>query len=130
MSVYDELLQLHIQLDAGADADAMEIDELTTQLRRQLLGLDVESVDRIPAGDAPPGTRAVEVMALGGLLITLTKSPELLKMVASVIQSWVASRSGRSVEVQIAGDTLKVSGVSSEEQQRLINFFVAQQHVR
>ena len=126
----DELLQIGLQLRAGADADPEEIDELTAQFRRQLLNLDVESVDRVPAGEAPPGTRGVDVMVLGGLLVTLTKSPELLKMAIGVVQSWVAGRQGRTVELQIAGDTLKVSGVSSEEQQRLINLFVERHALR
>src|SRR5437588_10102363 len=120
----DDRLQLGIQLDAGADADEHEMDELTARLRRQLLELDVESVDRVRAGEAPPGTRGLDVMVLGGLLVTLSKSPELLKMVTGVVQSWVAGRQGRSVELQVAGETLKVTGVSSEEQQRLINLFV------
>lgn len=120
----NELLYIGLQLDAGADADAQELDELTAQLRRQLLEFDVESVDRVRAGEAPPGTRGLDVMVLGGLFLTLSKSPELLKVVMGVVQSWVAGRQGRSAELQIASDTLKVSGISSEEQQRLIDLFV------
>src|ERR1700686_4435895 len=106
-----DLVQVSLQLEAGADADEQEIDALTARLRRQLLELDVESVDRVRAGEAPPGTRAVDVMVLGGLFMTLTKSPELLKMVTGVVQSWVTGRPGRSVELQINGDSLKVTGI-------------------
>jgi hypothetical protein len=120
----DEVLQVGLQIDAGADADEQELEELTARLRRQLLELDVESVERVRADEAPPGTRAVDVMMLGGLLVTLGKSPDLLKMVTGVVQSWVAGRQGRSVELQIGGDTLKVSGVSSDEQRQLIALFV------
>ena len=125
----DDRLQLGIQLDAGADADEQELDEVTAQLRRQLLELEVESVDRVRAGEAPAGTRGVDPMVLGGLLVTLGKSPELLKMVTSVVQSWMAGRQGRSVELQIAGDTLKLTGVSSAEQRQLIALFV-ERHAR
>jgi hypothetical protein len=42
-------------------------------------------------------------MVLGGLLVTLTKLPGLLKMVTGVAQSWVVGRQGRSIELQIGG---------------------------
>jgi hypothetical protein len=57
-------------------------------------------------------------------MVTLAQSPELFKALANVLQSWLGSRPARSVELQIGGDTLKVSGVSSDEQQRLIQLFV------
>jgi len=120
----DDLLQVGLQIDAGADADEQEIEDLTAQLRGQLLELDVESVNRVRAGDAPPSTRAVDVMVLGGLFVTLSKSPELLKMITGVVQSWVTGRPGRSVELQINGDSLKVTGVSSDQQRQLIALFV------
>jgi hypothetical protein len=120
----DDLLQLRLQLDGGSDVDEDETEDLTARLRRQLLELDVQSVDRVRAGEVPPGTRALEVMVLGGLLVTLSKSPELLKMVTGIVQSWVTGRPGRSVELQINGDSLKVSGISSDQQQQLIALFV------
>jgi hypothetical protein len=120
----EDLLHLGLQLDAGADADEQEIEESTARLRRQLLELDVESVDLVRAGEAPPGTRAADIMILGGLLVTLSKSPELLKMATGVVQSWVAGRPGRSVELQINGDSLKVTGISSDQQRELIAMFV------
>ena len=120
----DDLLQLRLQLDGGDDVDQDEIEDLTARLRRQLLELDVQSVGRVRAGEVPPGARALDVMVLGGLLVTLSKSPELLKMVTGVVQSWVTGRPGRSVELQINGDSLKVTGISSDQQRELIAMFV------
>jgi hypothetical protein len=117
-------LAIVVRLTAEGEADAEAVDALTSQLRRQLLELDVDSVVPITAAAAPPGTRAGEEVVLGSLLVTLAKSPELFKALASVLQSWLGPRPARSVELQIGGDTLKVSGVSSDEQQRLIQLFV------
>jgi hypothetical protein len=64
------------------------------------------------------------VLALGGLVVSLAKSTELLKAVVGVIQSVVAARPGRSVELVVGGDTLKLTGVSSDETRRLIDLFV------
>ena len=41
---------LSIQVGAGPDDDAEQMAEATLQLRRELLGLDVESVERPSAG--------------------------------------------------------------------------------
>ena len=48
-------LKLRIDLGVEPDADAAELDEATQQLRRELLELDVENVERPSAGPAPPG---------------------------------------------------------------------------
>lgn len=124
----DDLLTLALQLDGGPDTDAEELDELTRRLRGELLLLDVQSVEPLPAGEAPPGTRGPDVVAIGGLLITLARSGDMLKPLVSVIQSWLHAQPARSVELQIAGDTLKLSGVSSAEQARLVDLFV-QRHL-
>jgi hypothetical protein len=120
----NDRLAIVVRLKAEAEADAEAVDSLTNQLRRQLLELDVDSVVPVTAGEAPPGTRAADVVLLGSLLVTLAKSPELFKALGGVLQSWLGARPARSVELQIDGDTLKVSGVSSDEQQRLIQVFV------
>jgi len=119
-----DVVTLTLQVDGGPEADAEELDELTRRLRTELLELDVYSVEALRAGDAPPGTRAADLLAIGGLLVTLAKSGDTLKTVASAIQAWLHAQPARSVELQIAGDTLKVSGVSSADQTKLIDLFV------
>ncbi len=120
----NDRLAIVVRLSVEAEADAEAVDSLTNQLRDQLLELDVDSVVPVSSGEAPPDTRAIDVIALGSLLVTLAKSPELFKALTSALQSWLGGRPARSVELQIGGDTLKVSGVSSDEQQRLIQLFV------
>ncbi|HEY3082262.1 MAG TPA: hypothetical protein VGM69_20445 [Chloroflexota bacterium] len=119
-----DLLSLTVQVEGGADTDAQELDELTRRLRQQLLELDVRSVQPVEAGEPPPGARAADVMVLGSLLVTLVRSPELIKTVVGVVQGWLAGQHARTVELQIGGDTLKVGGLSSAEQRRLIDLFV------
>jgi hypothetical protein len=122
----DDSIRVEVRLDAGADADAQELYAVTAQLRQRLLDLDVDSVDRLQAGEAPPGTRAVDPLSIGGgLIVTLAKSPELLKNVLGSIGSWLVARRGGTAELQVGGDTIKLTGVSSEDQRRLIDLFVA-----
>lgn len=125
----DDRLRVNLRLEAGDDADAREIDRLTLELRRRLLELPVDAVDPVSGGAAPPGTRAGEVIALGALLMTLAKSPEVLKIAVGTVQSWLGARQGKSIEMEIGGDKIKLSGLSSEEQRRLVDLFV-ERHAR
>jgi hypothetical protein len=117
-------LQVVMRLDAGPDADAEELEELTQRLRRMLLESDVESVERMSGGEAPGGTRGGPVLLVGSLLVTLAKSPELLKLVTRFAQSVVAGSPARSVELQVDGDRLVLNNASPTEQQQLIALFV------
>jgi len=107
-----------IRVAAGSDADPEEVAEATLQLRRELLELDVESVEIPPAGEPPPGSRAVELAALGTLVVTVTQS-QLLASVVAAVRSWLAGAQKRSIKLELGGDVLELSGVSSAEQRRL-----------
>jgi uncharacterized protein YidB (DUF937 family) len=124
-----EQSQVSLQVEAGPDADAEEVAEATAQLRRELLELDVDSVKAPEAGPPPPGSKAAEVLAIGSLIVTLVKSTGL-GAVVHTIQSWISRQQQRSVKLAIDGDTLEVTGVSSEEQRRLIDEWIARHATR
>jgi hypothetical protein len=109
---------LGIQVIVGPDADAQDVAEATLQLRRELLDLDVEAVELPRAGEPPPGTRAVELAALGALAVTLTQSQLLTPLVAAV-RAWLASSPQRRIKFELDGDVFELTGVSSREQRRL-----------
>ena len=111
---------LGIQVAVGPDADAEEVAEATLQLRRELLDLDVEAVELPRAGEPPPGTRGVELAALGALAVTVAQSP-LLGPVVAAVRSWLAGSPQRSVKLELDGDALELSGLSSKEQRRLVD---------
>jgi hypothetical protein len=107
-------------------ADAERIEAITGYLRRELDELDVEQVSRLPSGEAPEGTRALEAMAIGGLLVTLGNSAQALGKVISVVRDWLSRTPGqvRTVRVELGGDVLELSQASAAEQQRLIELFI------
>jgi hypothetical protein len=111
---------LGIQVAVGPDADAEEVAEATLQLRRELLDLDVEAVELPRAGDPPPGTRAVELAALGALVVTFAQSP-LLGPVVAAVRSWLAGSPQRSIKLELDGDALELTGLSSNEQRRQVD---------
>jgi hypothetical protein len=121
----EQPVTLGIQLAIGPEQDAEQVAEATLRLRRELLDLDVEAVELPSAGEPPPGSRAVELAALGALLVTMGKS-QLLGSVVSAVRSWLAgSAQPRSIKLELDGDTLELSGVSSKEQRRLTEEWLA-----
>jgi hypothetical protein len=111
---------LGIQVELGPDADDEEVAEATLQLRRELLDLDVDSVDLPTAGQPPPGTRGVELAALGALLVSVTQS-QLLAPVLAAVRSWLGGSPRRSIKLELEGDPLELTGISSTEQRRLVD---------
>jgi hypothetical protein len=118
-------LGVELRLDVGveADADAAELDQAASQLREELLGLDVDAVERLRGEAPPPGTRAAEATLLGALVVDL--GHEALAAVVRTIQSWIARRLDRSVKVTLGDDSIELTNVSDEDQRRLIDSFVA-----
>jgi hypothetical protein len=111
-------MTLDIRVGAGPDADTEEVAETTLQLRHELLDLEVDAVELPSGGEAPPGSRGVELAALGALLVTVSQS-QLLAPVIAAIRAWVDGRPQRSIRLELDGDVLELSGVSSTEQRRL-----------
>jgi hypothetical protein len=121
----EDLALLTVRVDAGPEAGLEELDELTHLLRRELLELDVESVGPASTGQAPAGSRAGDALSVGTLAVTLLNSPELLLGVVGLVQSWLTRGSQRSVRLELDGDVLDVSGLTSRDQRELVRAWVA-----
>lgn len=118
-------MQLILDIDCGPDTDVEELAQLTQQLREQLSQLDVEAVDLVQAGQAPERAKAGAPIAWGELLVTLAASGGALVALIGTLQSWLTRHERRSVTLEIDGDKLAVTGISSQEQQRLINAWLS-----
>jgi hypothetical protein len=117
--------ELAAVLDAGPDYDAEELHELTQRLRGELLELDVDAVALRGEGDAPEGAKGIELLAIGGLVVRFALQTKVLRSVVDTTIAWLGRQQARSVKLTLDGDTLEVSGVSSDEQSRLIEQWVA-----
>src|SRR5262245_18083668 len=114
----DDRLSLTLRVDGGSELDASELDEVTRRLRQRLLELDLGSGGGLRGGAGPAGARSLGAVTVGGLVATLGRPPGLLMGAVGILQSWLAGQNARAVELHIGGDTLKISGLSSEEQRR------------
>ena len=117
--------QLAAVLDAGPGADPEELAELTQRLRGELLDLDVDAVEVPRGGAAPEGAKAAELLALGELIVSFAASAPILQSIVGVTSAWLGRQQARSVKLTLDGDTLELTGVSSEEQSRLTELWIA-----
>ena len=117
---------LVLQVAIGLDSDPEEIVRVTSQLRRELLDSDIDVVETPSTGEPPPGSKGVNVTALGALFVSIADS-QLLAAVVTAVRSWLAGSSRRSIKLQLGDDVLELSGVSSKEQKRLTDEWLARQ---
>lgn len=117
--------ELSVELQAAPGADAEELAQLAGRLRAELLDLDVDAVRQPERGEAPEESKGAGWLAAGELAVRLVTSPEVLAAVIAGIRSWLGRNSARSVKLTLGGDALEVSGVSSAEQERLIDLWVS-----
>ncbi len=113
--------QVILNIDAGQEDDPEEIERFTQQLREDLTELDVEAVDLVRAGETPAKAKVGDPIIWGTLLLTLAASGGVITTVINVLQSWLTRQERRSISLEIDGDKLEIKGISSKEQQRLIN---------
>ncbi|MGZ4221336.1 MAG: effector-associated constant component EACC1 [Solirubrobacteraceae bacterium] len=114
---------MRLEVGLESDADAAELQVATSQLRSELLELDVDDVQAPSSGAAPPGVRGVATGEIGTLLVAAGRAA--IGPIVAAIQSWVARRASRSVKLTIDGDSIEVSNVSPEDQHELIESFLA-----
>ncbi len=113
---------LILQVLSVADSDAEELADLAGELQAELLDVDAASVAPLTAEEAPEGAKGLGTLA-GWLLVQFGNLHGLVAVLAVVRGR--ASRTGRTVEVSIGGDALKVTGATSQQQEMIIDAWLA-----
>src|ERR1700712_2496005 len=117
--------QLEAVVEAGRDYDDEELFQLTQGLRAELLELDVDAVGLGSEGEAPDGAKGLELLAIGGLVGKFALNSAGLKSVVDTTTAWLGRQGARSVKLSLDGDTLELTGVSSDEQSKLVEQWIA-----
>jgi hypothetical protein len=113
---------LIVQVLPVADSDAEELADLAGRLHAELLGVDAVSAGPLTAAAAPEGAKGLGTLA--GWLLVQFGTLDGLRAVVAAVHGWT-TRTGRTVEVSVGGDTLKVTAVSSQEQEKIIDAWLA-----
>ncbi|MFI8305070.1 hypothetical protein ACIF80_16745 [Streptomyces sp. NPDC085927] len=107
-------------------SDPEHVARRTRNLREELLQLDVEDVRSVPAGEVPPGARAVDVAMIGSLLVDLGSAATGLGQVVAVIRDWWGRRHDTrpSLRLTLDGDVLELSEATDEQVAEAFDLFV------
>ena len=115
-----------VEITPLEDSDEREVAELGGRLRSDLRQTPATRVEAVSVGSAPAGSKGFEVLALGHFVVEIANSVPALRKVVSVLREYVARQPVRSVKISLDGDVLEVTAVSSEDQRRLIDAWIAQ----
>jgi hypothetical protein len=114
--------RLILQVLPVADSDVEELADLDGGLRAQLLGVDTAAVAPLTAEEVLEGAKGLGTLA-DWLLVQFGTLDGLRAAVAAVRVR--TSRAGRTVEISIGGDVLKVTAVTSQQQEKIIDAWLA-----
>ena len=90
----DLLIELSLE-----GSDIAELDELTRQLRSEVGELNVDSVEQVSAGIAPPGTKAADMATIGQMAVTL--APAIIPPLFDLLKSWVERKPSTPVKIRV-----------------------------
>lgn len=106
-----------------SEADAAELEQLTQALRAEILQLDdVDSVEQASAGPAPAGTKALELAAIGSLLVSV--APGAAGKVFQLVRAWLAGRpSPPPLKITYGENTIELVP-NDDQQDALVQHFI------
>ncbi|MCK4788601.1 MAG: hypothetical protein KAV87_32970 [Desulfobacteraceae bacterium] len=107
------------------ESDGEHLSQLTTLLRDELEQLDIEKITVPSHASQPEGAKSGDVFSWGLLLLTLAASGGVLTTLITALKSWVLRQNECNIKIELDGDVLEIKGVDSEEQQRIIERWLA-----
>ncbi|MEG3635238.1 hypothetical protein [Micromonospora palythoicola] len=115
------MAQLTMSLSVACPGlDVAGVAALATELRREILGADVDGAEPVTAGKAPAGAKSDVLVAIGVLAVTL--APTALESLMVVIASWL-SRQPDDVVIEIDGSRFQ-GRVSKEQRDKLVTAYL------
>jgi hypothetical protein len=120
----EQMTELILHLDPDHEGDAEELEKFSRQLREELMDMDLEAVDFISTGETPEKAKGFPI-EWGTLIVALVASGGVITTLINVLKSWLTRQDRRSITLEINGDKLEVSSISSEEQQKLIDLWLS-----
>jgi membrane-associated two-gene conflict system component 1 (EACC1) len=115
-----QCIQLGVRLRQHADEPG-ELAEICAALR----GAGADRAERPTFGQPIPGRRGAEQIA-ADVVATLGGSAIVLERVLGALRKWLAGRPRRSIEVTIGDASITMTGLSSVNEDRIVDAFIRQ----
>lgn len=118
---------IRVEFVGGADIDPAEIDALTMALREEILQVDeVDRVEQASEGPAPEGSKALDLAAIGALIVGITPGVQAVGKVVEVVRNWLSARSPSTPQLEMTiGDKSIILRPDKDQQDALVAAFVA-----
>ena len=116
--------KLIVKINPISDLDLAELEQLTRTLQQELLELDIESAEFATTGEELTGTKAGKRIKWGTIIVALLAADGVATKLVDLSQAWVTQNQQQSIVLEIDGDKLEIKGISSEEQQKLIDMWI------
>ena len=116
---------LFIGSDSDFETDPEDLEEeFTKSLRLEILSLDVDAVGLLNAVESPNKTKVGDPISWGVIIVTLLATGGVITTLINAIQAWLTQNERRSITLEINGDKLQITGISSAEQKRLMDSWI------
>jgi hypothetical protein len=115
---------LTVEMAGSADSDAEELVHLTSRLRRELLGADVDAVYYASDEHAPDSSKGIDLPTAAGLVVHFMLRPDVLQSIIDSVWSWLGRQHLRGIKLTIDGDSLELTRASRAEQERIVELWV------
>ncbi|MFY1633135.1 hypothetical protein ACN27F_07565 [Solwaraspora sp. WMMB335] len=106
--------------------DVDGVADLTTELRREIIEADVDSVEPPTAGKAPGGAKSDTLVAIGALVVAL--APTVVDSLMSAIASWL-SRQPNDVVIEVDGHRFE-GRVSKTQRDELVAAYLRRLEIK
>lgn len=120
------IVRLTLVVGRAAEGDDAELDQLTRQLRSELLDTDVHDVRLLREGEAPPGAKVVDPATIGALAVTL--APSAIPGLIGLVQGWLRGRPTAGVKVTLGRDSIELTNATAVQVEQLTRAFLARHH--
>jgi hypothetical protein len=115
---HPDLGELRVEISA-TDTTIDDIDRMTRQLLSELKELDVESAALAKGDPSPSGTKSVDTVTAGSIIVSLL--PTVLPAMVELVQAWATSGHGRTVKFRgkVGREVIDFEG-SAQDLQKLL----------
>jgi hypothetical protein len=122
-------VSLLVEIHGGEKLGAGALEDGVRELRRDLLGLDVEAVEPAARGALPEGAKAGESIGWGVLVVTLFAGGGVVSSVVALFREHLERRARQgappiAVTVRIGDDVCEITGPSTDVARDLVSAFV------